>query len=74
MSDLRVAFQRIVQRLALDDRHPRAFLDEAVDYAAAYPAPTAGHQSEFPIQLHCGASSQLPTGLAPVTSTVSPAM
>ena len=72
--DPRMAVQRVVQRLALDDRNGSALLEEAVDDAAAYPASAAGHQRDLSLQLLHHVSSQLPTGLAPVTSTVSPAM
>ena len=73
MSHPRVACEGVVQLPALRDHDMRAFLEEAVDDAATYPAPAAGHQRDLPFELH-RSPSHLPTGFAPVTSTVSPAM
>ena len=73
MGDPRVARERVVQLPALRDHDVSPFLQEAVDDAAADPAAAAGHQRDLSFELHRH-SSQLPTGFAPVTSTVSPAM
>jgi hypothetical protein len=55
-----MAGQRLVQRLALDDGHLRPFLEEALDDAAADPAPTAGHHGDLPLQLHGFSSLSCP--------------
>ena len=71
VSDPRMAVQRVVQRLALDDRDGRPFLEEAVDDAAAYPTSAAGHQRNLAFSCTVPLATDR---LGPVTSTVSPAM
>ncbi len=73
VGDPRVARQRVVQRLALDDRHLAPSSRKRSTMPRPIPRPPPVTSGDLSFELH-RYSSQLPTGFAPVTSTVSPAM